>query len=61
MTIVILTELVVDPQTGEVLGFPGEVNPERFTNYLQHAIRTRFWPGWFREACTRCIFLRREP
>jgi len=52
-----LTEMIVDPMTGEVLGKSGETNRARFMELLAYFTEKPDWPwpGWFTAAYNSCI------
>ena len=44
----LVTEQIVDPATGEVLGMRGEQNPDRLMDYL--SAPPHKWPAWLIDA-----------
>ena len=50
----LLTERIVDPQSGEVLGKPGEQNPQRVMDYLSGFASSMEWPKWLQHGLNAC-------
>ena len=58
-TMITATTQIVDPQTGEVLAQEGDVNPERFLDYLEVGRNhpEQPWDQWFTDAYNSCIHM----
>ncbi len=47
----LLSEQIVDPESGEVLGRSGEIDPPRLIEYIAHCTDV---PQWLRDALITC-------
>ena len=50
----LLTERIVDPQSGEVLGERGEQNPQRLMDYLSGFASSMDRPEWLQDGLNTC-------